>query len=215
MNLRTALEQSPLIAILRGVRPDEVVAIGEVLLDAGLRVIEVPLNSPDPFTSIGRLAERLGERALIGTGTVLRVDDVARVRDAGARLIVMPHADLAIVKEAKRLGLLCAPGVATPTEGFAALQAGADALKLFPAEALGPTVLRAWRAVFPTDTLFIPVGGITPDNMAAYGQAGAGGFGIGSALYKPGLTLDQVRQNAERFVAAAKKLAPRYDNTRG
>jgi 2-dehydro-3-deoxyphosphogalactonate aldolase len=204
MNLRSALQQSPLIAILRGIRPDEAVAIGEVLFEAGFRVIEVPLNSPHPHTSIGLLAERLGELALIGAGTVLRIEDVVRVRDAGGRLIVMPHGDTAIVKEAKRLGLACAPGVATPTEGFAALQAGADALKLFPAEALGPTVLKAWRAVFPADTLFIPVGGITPDNMAAYRQAGANGFGIGSALYKSGLTLDQVRQNAQRFVAATK-----------
>ena len=139
----------PLVAILRGLRPEEAVPIGEELLAAGFRILEVPLNSPDPFTSIARLAEALGDRALIGAGTVLSEGDVARLAAAGGRLCVMPHGDVAIIRAAKARGLVCLPGVATPTEAFAALAAGADGLKLFPAEALPPAVGRAWRAAAP------------------------------------------------------------------
>ena len=199
MQLRTYLDPLPLIAILRGVLPDEAVAVSEALVEAGLRIIEVPLNSPEPLRSIEQLSARWEEEVLIGAGTVLRSEDVLRVHDAGGKLIVMPHGNPEIIEQAKRLGLACTPGVATPTEGFAALAAGADALKLFPAEILGPPALRAWRAVFPSDTLFLPVGGITPQNMRAYIDAGASGFGIGSALFKPGMERSEIRANAERF----------------
>jgi 2-dehydro-3-deoxyphosphogalactonate aldolase len=146
---------------------------------------------------------------LTGAGTVLQVDDVARVRDAGGRLIVMPHADVAIVREAKRLGLLCMPGVATPTEAFAALAAGADALKMFPAEALPPAALRAWRAVLPRDTIVLAVGGMKPDTLAPYWAAGANGFGTGSNLYAPGADADSVRRAAAAYAAAFRALPAR------
>ena len=165
-------------------------------------VIEVPLNSPRPLESIAKLAEAFGGRALVGAGTVLRQADVRRVQDAGGRLIVMPHGDPRIVAEAKHQRLVCIPGVATPTEGFAALAAGADALKLFPAEAIPPPVVKAWRAVFAPETLLLPVGGITPERMGAYRSAGASGFGLGSALFAPGMTPTEVRDRATAFVTA-------------
>jgi 2-dehydro-3-deoxyphosphogalactonate aldolase len=192
----------PLIAVLRGIRPSEVDAIGDALFAAGFRVLEVPLNSPDAFDSIGRLARRFGERCLIGAGTVIEVADVARVRDAGGRIVVMPHADLAVVREAKRLGMVCCPGVATPTEAFAALAAGADALKMFPAEALPPAALKAWRAVLPRGTLVFAVGGIRADIMAPYWAAGASGFGTGSNLYKPGASAEDVAKAAREFATS-------------
>ncbi len=197
----------PLVAILRGVRPDEAVGIGRALLDAGFRIIEVPLNSPEPFVSIGRLVEAFGERTLIGAGTVLAAGDVARLAVAGGRLVVMPHADPAVIGEAKRLGLLCLPGVATPTEAFAALAAGADGLKLFPGELIGPPVLKALGAVLPPATRLFPVGGITPGTMAAYVAAGADGFGLGSALYRPGMTPADVARTAAVFAGAWSELA--------
>ncbi len=196
----------PLIAVLRGIAPEEADAVGDALADAGFRVLEVPLNSPRAFDSIRRLAERHGERCLIGAGTVLDVADVARVRDAGGRIVVMPHADLAVVREAKRLGMVCCPGVATPTEAFAALAAGADGLKMSPAEALPPAALKAWRAVLPRDTLVFAVGGIRPDTMQPYWTAGASGFGTGSNLYKPGAKPDDVRRVAGEFAAAVAAL---------
>lgn len=200
--LRAHLAQLPLVAILRGVKPDEAVAIGEVLIDAGFRAIEVPLNSPAPFGSIAALAEAFGERALIGAGTVLDPDDVGAVADAGGRLIVMPHADPGVISATKASGLACVPGVATPTEAFAALRAGADALKMFPAEALPPAAVKAWRAVLPKDTWLLPVGGVTPEAIAPYLAAGANGFGLGSALYRAGLTPPEVARRASAFVAA-------------
>ncbi len=202
MDLRHALAELPLVAILRGLAPENALAIGQVLVDAGFRIIEVPLNSPRPFESIGLLAKAFGTRALVGAGTVLLTEDVARVRDAGGRLIVMPHGDTAIIGEAKRQGLTCVPGVATPTEGFAALAAGADGLKLFPAEAMPPAVVKAWRAVLLPETLLMPVGGITPDRMDAYLAAGASGFGLGSALFAPNMTPAVVRERAQAFLAA-------------
>jgi 2-dehydro-3-deoxyphosphogalactonate aldolase len=202
MALSEHLSPLPLLAVLRGIRPDEVVAVGEVLYEAGFRVLEVPMNSPNPLRSVALLAGRFGSRALIGAGTVTATAEVGDVEAAGGRLVVMPHADLAVVREAKRRGLLCVPGVATLTEAFAALHAGADGLKMFPAEMLSPAVLRAWRAVLPKGTLVFPVGGIGPDNMAAYVAAGADGFGTGSNLYKPGATLDSIRAVASRFAAA-------------
>jgi 2-dehydro-3-deoxyphosphogalactonate aldolase len=200
--LKTRLGRMPLIAILRGLEPGQALEVGQLLVEAGFPAIEVPLNSPEPLTSIRRLADAFGGRALIGAGTVLSVIDVGRIADAGGRLVVMPHGDGAVIREAKRLGLACTPGVATPTEAFAALDAGADALKLFPAEALPPAVLRAWRAVLPKDCWLMPVGGITPEAMAPYRAAGADGFGLGSALFSPGLDLVRLEANAGAFAAA-------------
>ncbi len=182
------LARSPLIAILRGVRPDEVEAIGEALEAAGIAIIEVPLNSPDPLDSIARLAARFGDRLLIGAGTVMTPEQVHAIAAEGGRLIVTPHAAVEVVRAAKALGLLACPGFATPTEAFALIAAGADALKLFPAEAASPAVLRAMRAVLPPDMPILPVGGIGADTMAAWRAAGAAGFGIGSAIYRPGDT---------------------------
>ncbi|NMZ45384.1 2-dehydro-3-deoxy-6-phosphogalactonate aldolase [Pseudomonas oryzihabitans] len=199
--LDTYLKDLPLIAILRGVTPNEIVAVGRALYDAGFRVIEIPLNSPQPYESIRRLTAELGESCLIGAGTVLTEAQVAEVDAAGGRLIVSPNANLAVIRASKAAGLVSAPGVATPSEGFAALDAGADSLKLFPAEQLGPAVVKAWRAVFPKELALLPVGGITPDNMGPYVAAGANGFGLGSALYKPGLSAAQVSANAQAFAA--------------
>lgn len=205
--VRPYLTPLPLVAVLRGITAGEVIGVGAALVDNGFRILEVPLNSPDPFDSIATLAREFGERCLTGAGTVLRVADVARVADAGGRLIVMPHGDVAIIREAKRLGLACLPGVATPTEAFAALDAGADGLKMFPAEQLSPAALKAWRAVLPKDALVFPVGGIRPDNMAPYWAVGANGFGTGSNLYKPGAPADEVRAVAAAYAAGFRALA--------
>ena len=188
-----------LVAILRGLAPTESVAVGQALYAAGFRLIEVPMNSPEPLQSIARLRAALPADCRIGAGTVLSTAVVDAVRAAGGDLIVMPHADVAVIAHAKAAGMHCVPGVATPTEAFAALAAGADALKMFPAEQLGPTVLKAWRAVIPAGVALLPVGGITPANMAEYLQAGASGFGLGSALFKPGQGVEQVRQQARAF----------------
>jgi 2-dehydro-3-deoxyphosphogalactonate aldolase len=191
-----------LIAILRGITPEESVAVGEALYAAGFRLIEVPLNSPQPLESIHRIRAALPEDCVVGAGTVLDPNAVDAVREAGGGLIVMPHSDAAVIRAAKRLGLLCTPGVATPTEAFAALAAGADGLKLFPAEQLGPAVLKAWRAVLPRELPLLPVGGIRPDNMAPYVAAGANGFGLGSALYAPGRGAAEVAAAAQAFQRA-------------
>ncbi|GGJ94260.1 2-dehydro-3-deoxy-6-phosphogalactonate aldolase [Pseudomonas matsuisoli] len=200
------LAHLPLIAILRGITPAEIVPVGRALYAAGFRVIEIPLNSPEPLESIRLLSRELGEDCLIGAGTVLNERQVADVASAGGRLVVSPNANTAVIRATKAAGMASAPGVATPSEGFAALDAGADALKLFPAEQLGPAVLKAWRAVFPKELPMLPVGGITPDNMTPYLNAGANGFGLGSALYKPGLTPAQVSANAEAFASAWRAL---------
>jgi 2-dehydro-3-deoxyphosphogalactonate aldolase len=200
------LDRLPLIAILRGLAPDEAVPIGEVLVDAGFAIIEVPLNSPRPLDSIRRLHESFGDRVLLGAGTVMTPAQVQEVRDAGGRLIVMPHGDAAVIRAAKETGLVCIPGVGTATEGFAALAHGADALKLFPAELLGPAVLRAFRSVFPKEARFFPVGGITPAVMSGYVAAGAAGFGLGSALYRTGDDVAAVTANARAFVSAWRQL---------
>lgn len=192
----------PLVAILRGITPSEVEAVGAVLYEAGFRLLEVPLNSPDPFASIALLRRVLPTEALVGAGTVLSPERVERLLEAGGELVVMPHADTQVIRAAKVAGLLCVPGVATPTEAFAALDAGADALKLFPAELVTPAVLKAMRAVLPKSTLLLPVGGIAPDTMAPYLAAGANGFGLGSALYAPGMSSAQVGERANAFVAA-------------
>lgn len=194
------------IAILRGVTPKEVLAVGQALVDSGIFCIEVPLNSPDPFDSIEALAREFGDRALIGAGTVLTADQVDRVADAGARLALSPNFDAAVVRRTKARNLASMPGVATPTEGFAALAAGADALKLFPSELLGTAALKAWRAVFPAGTQMYSVGGVGLDNIAAFKAAGATGVGIGSALYAPGVAIEELarraRALADRWSAA-------------
>ncbi|MQQ99360.1 2-dehydro-3-deoxy-6-phosphogalactonate aldolase [Glaciimonas soli] len=200
--LTAAMEKCGLIAILRGVQPNEVAQIGLALYEAGFRIIEVPLNSPEPYESIRLLRTTVPADCVVGAGTVLTSEQVINVKNAGGEIIVMPHGDAAIIKAAKQAGLACAPGVATPTEAFAALAAGADVLKMFPAEQLGVHAVKAWRAVLPAQVALIPVGGITPENMAHFVAAGATGFGLGSALYKSGLTAGQVSQNARNFVAA-------------
>jgi 2-dehydro-3-deoxyphosphogalactonate aldolase len=200
--LSRAMAELPLVAILRGVRPDEVEAIGAALLQAGFRLLEVPLNSPEPFRSIRLLVERFGTQAVIGAGTVLDPAQVSRLAEAGGSLVVMPHGDPAVIAAAKSAGMACLPGVATPTEAFAALRAGADALKLFPAETLGTAAVKAWRAVLPTEAMLLPVGGITPESIASWRAAGAAGFGLGTALYRPGATAAQVRDAARRFADA-------------
>ena len=204
--LASCLNELPLIAILRGIKPDEAVPIGQALFNAGFRIIEVPLNSPDPMVSIANLSEAFGDRALIGAGTVLNTDAVDQVADAHGRLIVMPHSDGAVIAHAKARNLYCLPGVATPTEAFAALAQGADGLKMFPGETLPPTAVKAWRTVLPKDLGLFPVGGISPEKMAAYCTAGATGFGLGSALYKPGMTAMEVGENAQAFVTAWQKI---------
>ena len=196
------LSPLPLVAILRGLQPDEAVATGCAIVDAGFRVLEVPLNSPQPFDSIALLADALGDGVLVGAGTVMSPADVEAVAAAGGRLIVMPHADVAVIRAAKAAGLLCVPGVATPTEAFAALAAGADGLKLFPAEQAAPAVLKAWRAVLPREVPVLPVGGISPDTMAPWIAAGAAGFGIGSALFAPARPLDDIASRARAFAQA-------------
>jgi 2-dehydro-3-deoxyphosphogalactonate aldolase len=203
-DLRPALTQCPIVAILRGVKPEEVDAIGDALVEAGVTVIEVPLNSPRPFESIARLAARHGGRALIGAGTVLEAAEVARVAQAGGKLVVAPNLDSDVVRAAKSAGLAALPGVMTPSEGFAALKAGADGLKLFPAEIIPPAVFKAWRAVFPADCLLLAVGGVGVDNIRTYAEAGASGYGIGSALYKPGRPPAEIGRLARALVAAAK-----------
>lgn len=209
--LQARLAELPLVAILRGLRPQEALPVGTALVEAGFRILEVPLNSPDPFASIEALATALRGRALVGAGTVTAPDEVDRLRRAGGGLVVMPHGDPLVIRAAKAAGLACTPGVATPTEAFAALRAGADALKLFPAETLGPAALKAWIAVLPPGTPVLPVGGITPETMRLWCQAGAAGFGLGSALYRPGYLPAAVAERAAAFVAgwrAAKTTGP-------
>ena len=204
MELRAALSYCPIVAILRGVKPDEIEGVGDALIEAGVTVVEVPLNSPQPFESIRRLAARHGHHALVGAGTVLEAADVARVKEAGGQLVVAPNFDPDVVRAARAANLASLPGVMTPSEGFAALKAGADGLKLFPAEIIPPLVFKAWRAVFPANCLMLAVGGVGVDNIKAYADAGASGYGIGSALYKPGRPAAEIGPLARALVAAAK-----------
>lgn len=196
-----ALQTIPLVAILRGLQPAEALPVGQALAATGWTLIEVPLNSPQPLASIRTLAAAL-PHALVGAGTVLTVEDVRNVHAAGGQLIVSPNFNPAVVREAARLGLVCLPGVMTASEAFAALEAGATGLKIFPAEMITPAVVKALRAVLPAGTMVLPVGGITPDNMQPYLNAGANGFGIGSALYKPGMLPAEVGESAMKFIAA-------------
>lgn len=202
MTLTDYMADLPLLAILRGIQNHECVAIAEVLVELGFRCIEVPLNSPNAIESIRLLAQRFSSDYLIGAGTVLTLQQLEDVQKAGGRLIVMPHADGKIIRAAKQAQMICTPGVATLTEAFSALENGADGLKLFPAESVAPTVLKAWRTVLPVSTICLPVGGVKPDGMSTYLASGANGFGLGSNLYKAGDSLTQVRQNAEVYVQA-------------
>ncbi len=195
----SAIEKHPLIAILRGIKPNEVVDVAEILIEKDFKIIEIPLNSPDPIRSIELLTHYFENHAIIGAGTVLDEASIRSIAEAGAKLVVMPNGNGIVVKAAKDRGLIAIPGIATPSEAFAMIEAGADALKLFPAEGIPPSVLKAMKAVLPSTVPILPVGGITPEKMNDYLKAGAIGFGLGSALYKPGMTLRDIRKNAEAF----------------
>lgn len=202
-----SLKRVPLIAILRGISPDEAAQIGAALIEESFEIIEVPLNSPAALTSIEKLACAFAQAAVVGAGTVLRPEDIDSVCDAGGGLVVMPHTDEAVIRRAKARKLTCIPGFATPTEAFRARDAGADALKLFPAEGSAPTVLKALRAVLPPDVPIMPVGGVDETQFESWIRAGAAGFGIGSALYRPGMKPAELRGRARKLVAALRALA--------
>ncbi|MCM8730906.1 2-dehydro-3-deoxy-6-phosphogalactonate aldolase [Hephaestia sp. GCM10023244] len=197
-----AFARCPLVAILRGVRPDEVAPIGVALVEAGFTLIEVPLNSPDPLESIARLVQTVGDRAMIGAGTVLTTDAVAGVAAAGGRMVVSPNTNPDVIRATVAADMASLPGYFTPSEAFAALDAGATALKLFPAEGASPAVLKAHRAVLPKEALMLAVGGVTPATMQPWRAAGANGFGLGSALYRMGDDADTVARQAKDFVAS-------------
>ena len=200
--LRQFLDQCPLVAIIRGVTPADVESIGEAIFDAGIRIIEVPLNSPEPLDSIERLAAKFGDRALIGGGTVLRWSEVHEIKTAGGRLIVSPNTNVEVIAETVKSRLVSCPGYFTPSEAFAALAAGASGLKFFPAEGASPAVLNAQRAVLPRDLPVIVVGGVQPEMMQPWIEAGATGFGLGSGLYKPGRSAEETAQRAQAYLAA-------------
>lgn len=202
------LAECPLVAILRGVTPGEAEAIGEAVFDAGIRIIEVPLNSPDPLASIERLARRFGDGALVGAGTVLDAADVARVRDSGGRVIVSPNTFAPVIEAAAAAGLVSLPGFFTPSEAFAALRAGATGLKLFPAEGSAPAVVKAQRAVLPRDVPLLVVGGIGPGTMQPWLDAGAQGFGLGSGLYRPGQSAQETAAKAKAYVEGLRGVSP-------
>lgn len=200
--LKSFTDRCPLVAIIRGVTPDEAEDIGQAIYDAGIRIVEVPLNSPDPLRSIQRLADRLGERMLVGAGTVLTADQVRDVRNAGGRIIVSPNTNGEVIAAAVQAGMISAPGFYTPTEALAAIEAGATALKLFPAEEASPAMLKAQRAVFPRDIPVFVVGGVRHDNMRPWLEAGAAGFGLGTGIYRPGQSAAETLEKARAFVAA-------------
>ena len=205
--LRDLLRELPLIAILRGITPAELPMATDVLIAAGFKIIEVPLNSPRPLDSLKYLASRSGPGLLVGAGTVLSPAEAEAVAATRARLVVAPNCNPTVIAAARRRGLLVLPGVATPSEALAALEAGATGLKMFPAEILPPKAVKAWRAVLPAETLLLPVGGITPENMAEYRAAGADGFGIGSALYRPGMAAKELTERARVFAEACRGVA--------
>ena len=192
----------PIVAILRGVKPDEVILVAQAIFDAGVRAIEVPLNSPDPLASIAKLAGHFGDRAIIGAGTVLSLDDVARCKEAGAQIIVTPNMNPAVIRATVTAGMISAPGCLTPTEAFAALDAGAHAIKLFPGEMISAASVKAMRAVLPTEAIVLVVGGVTVDIINQYRAAGANGFGIGGGIYRAGASAEQAGEKATAFVAA-------------
>ena len=201
---RRYLDQCPLVAIIRGVTPAEAEAIGDAIYEAGVRIVEVPLNSPDPLDSIQRLAAKFGEQMLVGAGTVLEPTDVGRVWDAGGRLIVSPDTNIDVIAATAAIGLVSSPGYFTTSEAFAAIRAGATSLKLFPAEAATPAVLKAQLAVIPRDVPILAVGGIKPDNMRPWLDAGASGFGLGGGLYQPGQSPEDTLAKARAYVAGVK-----------
>lgn len=198
------LDQCPLIAIVRGLTPDDAEAIGEAVQEGGIRIIEVPLNSPDPLRSIEILAKKFGDSMLVGAGTVLNVEQVSQVRDAGGRIVVSPDTNLEVIAASAQAGLVSSPGYFTPSEAFAAIRAGAHSLKLFPAEAATPAVLKAQLAVLPSDVPVMAVGGIKPDNMRPWIEAGAAGFGLGSGLYRRGQSAAETLEKARSYVAGVK-----------
>lgn len=200
--LRDCFDRCPLIAILRGMKPEEAPWVLETLVATQFQILEVPLNSPRPFDSLAYLVAHAPPGILIGAGTVLAEAEVDRIAATGAKLMIAPNCAPAVIATAKACGLITLPGVATPTEAFTALAAGADGLKMFPGELLPPAAVKAWRAVLPKGTLLIPTGGVTPDNIAPYRAAGADGFGVGSALYKPGMSREELAQRAAAFAAA-------------
>ena len=202
--LRHYLDQCPLVAILRGIGPEDAQAVADAVYEGGIRIIEIPLNSPDPLRSIELLAGSFGERALVGAGTVLDPTDVARVRDAGGRLVVSPDTNSAVISATAAAGMVSCPAFFTPTEAFTALRSGATALKLFPAEAAAPAVLKAQLAILPKDVTVLIVGGIKPDNMRPWLDAGAAGFGLGSGLYKPGQSAADTLEKTRAYVAGVR-----------
>lgn len=208
MDFETALERCPIIAILRDLEPTEALPVGEALANAGVTLVEVPLDAPQPMRSIATLVECIGDRALVGAGTVTEPDQLDRLAELGAKMVLSPHTDPALVRRARALGLLPIPGVLTPTEAFRALAAGAVALKLFPAQATRPEALAAMRTVLPRGTAVLPVGGITPDQMGHWWAAGARGFGLGGTLYRPGRPAREVAERARRCIAAIKGPLP-------
>ncbi len=202
MTFEDAIEVCSIIAILRGIKPSEVVAVGNALYDAGVRVVEVPLNSPDPFVSIAALTDQFRGKMVIGAGTVLDAGSVDAVKSAGGEICVAPDCNKEVIARAVEKGLVPIPGVFTPTEAFAAIRARATHLKLFPAEAASPTTVKAWKAVLPQHVAIYAVGGVTPENMRAWADAGCAGFGIGSNIYKAGMSADDVGRAAEKFTGA-------------
>ncbi len=206
MNFADAVAECGLNANLRGIKSDEVIAIGQALFDAGIRVAEIPLNSPDPFTSIEKMSAHFRDDLIVGAGTVLSIQDVNQLKAHNGQISVSPDCSEAVIKRAIEVGLLPLPGVFTPTEAFAAIRAGATHLKLFPAEAAGPVTVKAWRAVLPRHVNLYAVGGVTPGNMQNWIDSGVAGFGIGSNIYKQGLTAQDVAKNAKEFVSAWRTL---------
>lgn len=202
MNFHDVLKDCNLVAILRGIKPEEAEPIAEVLIEAGFRILEVPMNSPEPLKSIETMVKRFGDQALIGAGTVLTTNQVADVAATGAKVIISPNCNTAVIKASVEKGMISLPGVATPSEAFAAIEAGATGVKAFPAEAIPPVVIKAWKAVLPKHIPVLAVGGVTPDNMKAFIDAGAAGFGIGGSLYKPGDDANAVAAKAKAFITA-------------
>ena len=200
------LEQMPLVAILRGITLAESLDVVACLFEAGIRIVEVPLNSPDPLNSINLIAEKFSAQMLVGAGTVLNTEQVKNVAAAGGRLIVSPNTNEGVIQSATALGMICIPGAATPSEVFTALEAGANGVKVFPAEMLSPTIIKSWRSVLPTSSIILPVGGISTDNMRDYWQAGANGFGIGSSLFQSGKSIEAISASAQEFVLAVNQL---------
>lgn len=206
MTYEDAARDCGIIAILRGIAPNTALAVGEALFQAGIRIMEVPLNSPEPFRSIAMLAETFRRRMIVGAGTVLDAGSVDQLKASGGEISVSPDCNPQVIARAVELGLVPIPGVFTPTEAFAAIRAGVRHLKLFPAEAASPVTVKAWKAVLPRHVKLYAVGGVTPQNMQAWADAGCDGFGIGSNIYKPGLSADDVARNASAFVAAWRSL---------